>query len=177
MMTAVLGDILTKAVEVYLDDFIVFGQNEDEFFNNLEMTLERCLRANITLNPKKCRFGVERIEYVGHTIDAEGISFSREKLDSVMAMPKPATKGDMKIFLGMVNYFHTHIARLSTLEAPLTEMIGEGYTRNKRRHVVVWNPAGERAFHDIKIAVDTCPKLLLLSRYRPRPSLRPDRCF
>ena len=159
MMTTVLGDILTKAVEVYLDDFIVFGGTEEEFFLNLEMTLERCLRSNITLSPRKCRFGVERIEYVGHTIDAEGISFSREKLDSVMAMPKPQTKGDMKIFLGMVNYFHTHIARLSTLEAPLTEMIGESYTRGKRRHVVVWTPEGERAFHDIKVAVDTCPKL------------------
>ena len=72
---------------------------------------------------------MEWIKYFGHTIDAEGISFSREKLDSVMAMPKPATKGDMKIFLGMVNYFHTHIARLSSLEAPLTEKIGDSYTR------------------------------------------------
>ena len=121
------------------------------------MTLERCLRSNVTLNPRKCRFEVERIEYVGHTIDAQGISFSREKLDSVLAMPKPATKGDMKIFLGMVNYFHAHIARLSSMEAPLTQMIGDGYTRGKRQHVLVGQPAG--TFHDIKIAVDACPKL------------------
>ena len=32
MMTEVLGDLLTKAVEVFLDDFIVFGCSEDEFF-------------------------------------------------------------------------------------------------------------------------------------------------
>ena len=32
MMTEVLGDILTKAVEVYLDDFIVFGTTEEQVF-------------------------------------------------------------------------------------------------------------------------------------------------
>ena len=113
MMTEVLGDLLTKAVEVYLDDFIVFGCSEDEFYSNLEQTLMRCKLKHITLNPSKCRFGVERIEYVGHTIDATGVSFSRQKLDSVLAMPKPQSKGDMKIFLGMVNYFHAHTHRWS----------------------------------------------------------------
>ena len=83
MMTAALGDILTKAVEVYLDDFIVFGNTREEFLANMEAVFIRCERAGITLNPSKCRFGMTSIEYVGHTIDKDGISFSRDKLDSV----------------------------------------------------------------------------------------------
>ena len=132
MMTTVLGDILTKAVEVYLDDFIVFGTTEDEFLTNLEAVLIRCERAGITLNPSKCSFGMSSVEYVGHTIDKDGLHFSREKIDSVLDMPKPGTKGDMKIFLGMVNYFHSHIRELSSLEAPLIEMIGGKYSRSQK---------------------------------------------
>ena len=159
MMTTVLGDILTKAVEVYLDDFIVFGSTEEEFLENLEAVLLRCKRANITLNPSKCRFGMEKIEYVGHTIDATGTHFSREKIDSVLDMPKPQTKGEMMIFLGMVNYFHNHIAGLSTMEVPLREMIGEKYSRTKRKYGMEWTAEGERAFEMVKAAIDKCPKL------------------
>ena len=159
MMTTVLGDILTKCVEVYLDDFIVFGATEDEFLANLEAVLLRCEKAGITLNPSKCRFGMSCVEYVGHTIDKDGLHFSREKLDSVLDMPKPQTKGDMKIFLGMVNYFHSHIRELSSMEAPLTAMVGESYTKGKRRHGMHWTPEGEIAFEKIKVAIDNCPKL------------------
>ena len=159
MMTTVLGDILTKAVEVYLDDFIVFGSTEDEFLENLEQVFVRCAKANITLNPNKCRFGLQRIEYVGHTIDKDGIHFSREKIDSILDMPKPTSKGDMKIFLGMVNYFHSHIRHLATLEAPLTAMIGEEYTRGKRKQGMIWTAEAEASFEAIKVAIDECPKL------------------
>ena len=58
MMTTVLGDILTKAVEVYLNDFIVFGSTKEEFFDYWEQVLIRCRKAGINLNPSKCRFGI-----------------------------------------------------------------------------------------------------------------------
>jgi hypothetical protein len=102
---------------------------------------------------------MQEIEYVGHTINKDGIHFTRAKIDSILDMPKPQTKGDMKIFLGMVNYFHSHIANLSALEGPLIEMIGTGYTRGKRKHGMGWTPEREKAFDDIKIAVDKCPLL------------------
>jgi len=80
MMTTVLGDILTKAVEVYLDDFIVFGSTQEEFLYNLEQVFKRCQKAGITLNPAKCRFGLETIEYVGHTSTTRGFIFRGRRL-------------------------------------------------------------------------------------------------
>ena len=74
-------------------------------------------------------------------------------------MPKPGTKGDMKIFLGMVNYFHSHIRELSSLEAPLIEMIGGKYSRSQKKNAITWTPECEHAFEAIKVAIDNCPKL------------------
>jgi len=159
MMTTVLGDVLTKAVEVYLDDFIVFGSTKEEFLQNMEEVFKRCLKAGVTLNPSKCRFGLERIEYVGHTIDHEGIHFSRQKIDSVLDMERPTNKGDMKTFLGMVNYFHSHVRGLSAMEVPLTRMIGEGYTKGKKKQGIHWTAEAISAFENIKVAIDECPKL------------------
>ena len=64
---------------------------------------------NITLNPKKCRFGLDQIEYVGHVINEHGKTFTRDKLDSVVNFPEPKTHGQMLSFLGLANYFRQHI--------------------------------------------------------------------
>jgi hypothetical protein len=125
----------------------------------LEQVFIRCRKAGITLNPSKCRFGIEQIEYVGHTIDKDGIHFTREKIDRILGMERPATKGDMKTFLGMVNYFHSHVRNLSMMEVPLIELIGDGYTKSKKKHAIQWTPAGEAAFEAVKKAIDECPKL------------------
>ena len=41
MMVNVLGDLLHKTVEVYLDDMIVFGKTEAEFLVNVELLFKR----------------------------------------------------------------------------------------------------------------------------------------
>ena len=165
MMEHVLGDLLQKAVEVYLDDFIVFGKDEDEFIANVEAVFERCLRAKITLNPDKCRFGVEEIEYVGHTISQDGLSFERSRLDRILAIPKPTSKGAMKIFLGACNYFHSHVKGMSVLEAPLQALCGdEGtYSKKMRLKPLAWTPEADAAFDAIMTAIDACPMLFFVN--------------
>ena len=165
MMVHVLGDLLQKAVEVYLDDFIVFGVDEDEFIANVEAVFERCLKAKITLNPDKCRFGLEEIEYVGHTINQDGLTFERARLDRILEIPKPTTKGAMKIFLGACNYFHAHVKGMSVLEAPLQELCGGDatYTKKMRAKPLVWNAEADAAFEAIMKAIDACPTLFFVN--------------
>ena len=83
MATEVLAGLIGIACMLYIDDIIVFGSTEEEFLKNLEKVLTRLKDFGITVNPDKCTFGLEEIEYVGHTISASGIHFSRSKLDSV----------------------------------------------------------------------------------------------
>jgi hypothetical protein len=83
----------------------------------------RLERHGITVNPDKCSFGLEEIEYVGHTISANGIHFTRSKLDSVMNFQKPMTQKGMKGFIGLVNYFRDHVSNSPIITAPLKEMV------------------------------------------------------
>ena len=71
-------DIARIWVELYLDDCIVYGATEEEFKANLRVIFERFQNHGITLNPKKCKFGLSSIEYVGHIIDQDGYD-SRER--------------------------------------------------------------------------------------------------
>ena len=87
-----------------MDDIIIFGSSEDEFLANLDSVLSRLVFKGITCNPDKCKLGLKEIEYVGHLLDSEGFTFSREKLKKVIQVPRPETKKDM-IFPGFDKLF------------------------------------------------------------------------
>ena len=59
MSTEVLAGLIYTICEVYLDDIIVFGTTEDEFVANVQKFLQACEEKGVTLNPKKCKFGMK----------------------------------------------------------------------------------------------------------------------
>jgi hypothetical protein len=115
IMSTVLHDILHKIVLSYLDDLIVWGETEEEFLLNLDTVLERLIEHNVTLNPAKSRFGMSEVEYVGHTINGltGEIHFTRSKLDRVRDFPTPRTHAELKLFIGLAQYYRKHIAHMS----------------------------------------------------------------
>ena len=45
-------------MEIFMDDFSVYGSSFENFLENLETVLQRCQDKNLTLNWKKCHFMV-----------------------------------------------------------------------------------------------------------------------
>ncbi len=69
MASIVLAGLLYITVELYLDDVLVlYATTEEEFIERLGKLFQRFRQHNITLNPKKCAFGMEEIEFVGHIL-------------------------------------------------------------------------------------------------------------
>jgi hypothetical protein len=62
-----------KFIFVYLYDVTVFSQSDDEHLRHLRRVFEKCRRFGISLNPKKCLFGLEEGKLLGHIISKEGI--------------------------------------------------------------------------------------------------------
>ena len=166
MAAVIFADILHKLVKIYLDDLIVYAETQAEFIHAMREVFAHCRKFNITLNPAKCRFGMAEVEYVGHKIDGEGLSFTKDRTDGIAAMPEPQTAGDMKMFLGMVNYFHQHIRNLSTMTEPLNEMLGK-YEKKSAQRRLEWTPARRHAFQQVKEAVGNCPTLFFADHTSP----------
>ena len=68
----VLAGIIGYGAELYIDDYIVDIETEEDFLAYLESVFEKFKAHNIILNPKKCRFGRSAIEYLGQIIDKHG---------------------------------------------------------------------------------------------------------
>ena len=90
--TVVLVVLIHIICACYQDDILTFGSTTAEFINNSREVF-LCLRKHkLTVNPKKCQFGLEQIEYVGHTISQEGISISQDKREEIFTIEKPTLR-------------------------------------------------------------------------------------
>ena len=69
---------------IYSCDCIVYGKGEAEFLKNLNKVFEIFRIKGLRLKAKKCRFGLPRIEYVGRVVDKDGLSMSKEKIETVL---------------------------------------------------------------------------------------------
>ena len=140
---------------LYLDDVCVIGRDEDDYVKNLETVFKRLSAKRITLNPRKCHLGLQEVEYVGHVLDATGVTFSPEKIVKVLDFVRPHSQQGLKKFVGLVNYFRTHIRNCSITMAPLNAML----TDYSKRKGLQWTPEADSAFHKLKADLAFCPKL------------------
>ncbi len=101
MASEVLAGLLYIFVELYLDDVLVYATKDEEFLIRLRVVFERFRQFNITLNPKKCYFGLAEVEFVGHVLKTDGICFSTEKRNKVLNFALPAKQKQLKSFLGL----------------------------------------------------------------------------
>ncbi|GJW68498.1 putative nucleotidyltransferase, ribonuclease H [Tanacetum coccineum] len=86
-MTAIFHDIVEDFMEVFMDDFSVFGNSFDQCLDNLDKMLGRCEETNLVLNWEKCHFMVKEGIVLGHKISEKGIEVDKAKIDVIAKLP------------------------------------------------------------------------------------------
>ena len=157
-----LKDLLNFICEQYLDDILVYAQGLPQLCERLELIFQRFRKYNLTLNPKKCVFGVEKIQFLGRLIDGTGIKMPQQKVDQIINFDKPTTKGQLKSFIGVINYFHQFVPNLSHELKPLQDLL-INYTRKARRRPIEWSEASISAFEKVKSLIFNSNKLYYLT--------------
>ena len=80
-MTAIFSDFCEKIVEVFVDDFSVYGTSFDDCLSNFDRVLQRCEQTNLVLNLEKCHCMVNEGIVLGHKISERGIEVVKVKVD------------------------------------------------------------------------------------------------
>ncbi|GJT41972.1 reverse transcriptase domain-containing protein [Tanacetum coccineum] len=89
-MLAIFHDMIKEFVEVFMDDFSVFGKSFDHCLKNLDKMLQRCKDANLVLNWEKCHFMVKEGIVLGHKVFGARLEVDKAKID-VKRMEKTFT--------------------------------------------------------------------------------------
>nr|GEV76727.1 retrovirus-related Pol polyprotein from transposon 17.6 [Tanacetum cinerariifolium] len=90
-MMAIFHDMIEKTMEVFMDDFSVFGNSFQSCLSYLERTLKRCEDTNLCLNWEKSHFIVKEGIVLGHKISKQGIKVDKEKVNVTTKLPHPKT--------------------------------------------------------------------------------------
>nr|GEY47911.1 DNA-directed DNA polymerase [Tanacetum cinerariifolium] len=119
-MIAIFHDMIEKTMEVFMDDFLVFGDSFSSCLTNLDKMLKRYEDTNLVLNSEKCHFMCREGIVLGHKILKSGIKVDREKVYVIAKLPHPTTVKGVRSFLGhaeCVDAFNTLKKKLT--EAPI----------------------------------------------------------
>jgi len=98
----VLVGYVTNICEAYIDDVLIHGDSDKSYLSNTRKVLKRFRSKKVTTKPKKASLGLDKVEYVGHLISSEGISFTPEKRKEVLEFPLPSTQKALLQFIGLV---------------------------------------------------------------------------
>ncbi|GJY73910.1 reverse transcriptase domain-containing protein [Tanacetum coccineum] len=106
-MVAIFHDMIEKTMEVFMDDFSVFGDSFSSCLSHLDKMLQRCEDTNLVLNWEKCHFMVKEGIVLGHKISKSGIEVDRAKVDVIAKLPHPTTVKGIRSFLGHAGFYLT----------------------------------------------------------------------
>ncbi|GKA62639.1 reverse transcriptase domain-containing protein [Tanacetum coccineum] len=103
-MTAIFHDMVEDFMEVFMDDFSIFGNSFDKCLNNLDKMLGRCEETNLVLNWEKCHFMVKEDIVLGHKISRKGIEIDKAKIDVIAKLPYLSNVKGVRSFWGTLVY-------------------------------------------------------------------------
>ncbi|GJV68902.1 reverse transcriptase domain-containing protein [Tanacetum coccineum] len=90
--------MLETSMEVFMDDFSVFGNLFDSCLANHEQMLIRCKQTHIFLNWEKCHFMVTEGIMLGHKVSGAGLEVDKEKIDVISKLPPPTNVKAIRSF-------------------------------------------------------------------------------
>ena len=108
-MLVIFEDMVEKSMEVYMDDFSVFGNSFDECLDHLELVLQRCEDTNLVLNWEKCHFMTQEGIVLGHKISKKGIEVDEAKVEAISKLPPPTSVKAIRSFLGHAGFYRRFI--------------------------------------------------------------------
>ncbi|KAG7559401.1 Integrase catalytic core [Arabidopsis thaliana x Arabidopsis arenosa] len=149
-MTSIFSDLIEEMVEVFMDDFSVYGSSFSSCLLNLCRVLTRCEETNLVLNWEKCHFMVREGIVLGHKISEKGIEVDKGKIEVMMQLQPPKTVKDIRSFLGHAGFYRRFIKDFSKIARPLTRLLC-------KEAEFEFDEDCLKAFHTIKEALVTAP--------------------
>jgi transposase InsO family protein len=156
MINYVLRQYLDIFVICYLDDILIFSDNEEKHKEHVHKVLKALQDAKLLIEPEKCHFHVTEVDFLGHTITPGEIRMQRDKISAVADWETPNSVKDTQKFLGFANYYRRFIKDFSKIANPLTEL-------TKKDQPFAWSDKAQQAFEQLKKAILSEPVLVMFN--------------
>ena len=142
-ITDVLREYMDVTCIIYLDDILIFSENEEEHTKHVKQVLAKLQEAKLYAKLSKYQFSVKKTEFLGYIIEPGGITTDPRKVQAIVEWDTPRNIKDVQSFPGFTNFYQRFIKKYSKIVEPLTNL-----THKDKKFV--WNPAAQKAFEELK---------------------------
>jgi hypothetical protein len=119
LMNSVFMDYLDKFVVVFIDDILIYSQNEQEHEEHLRKVLQRLRDCQLYAKLSKCKFWISEVMFLDHIINREGLAVDPKKVTAILDWKAPKDVRGIKSFIGMAGYYRRFIEGFSKIARPM----------------------------------------------------------
>ena len=135
-------------LKTYFDDLNAFSSDDTSHLAHLQQILAKCRSHCIKVNPEKTLIAFEEGPCLGFTISGETIRPGAEKAQAILNMPPPTNVNEIRVFMGLVNFYRRFLPDLSRVAAPLTNL-------TKKDTPFTWEAPHQAAFSHIQTLISS----------------------
>ncbi|WVZ52030.1 hypothetical protein U9M48_003125 [Paspalum notatum var. saurae] len=152
LMNSVFMNELDKFMVVFIDDILVYSNNEKEHEEHLRIVLSRLREHKLYAKFSKCAFWLKEVAFLGHILSAKGVVVDPSKVEDVLNWMQPQTVTEIWSFLGLAGYYRRFIKDFSKIAKPMTAL-------TQKNAKLAWSSKCEEAFGTLKKLLTSAPVL------------------
>ncbi|GJP39060.1 hypothetical protein CLOM_g23451 [Closterium sp. NIES-68] len=153
-MNHILRPLLDECVVVYLDDILIYSRDMKQHVEHLRRVFEILRRERFYVKLSKSEFALEKVQFLGHMVSAQGVHVDPKKIEAVRTWKTPENVKELQQFLGFANYYNRFVPQYAKLAAPLTNLL-------KKNTPYKWETKHQEAVEQLKQALTSAPVLIL----------------
>ena len=145
---------LFKFILIYIDDLLAYSKDFDTHIKHLRIVFEIIQKAGLKLNRDKCKFAVNEINFLGHTIKDNKILPLASNINKIKNIQPPKDKKELQRFIGLTSYYRKWIKNFSEIASPLINLL-------RQSNKFIWLENHQNAYDLLKAKLVCYPVLQL----------------
>ena len=94
---------------VYLDDIIVHSVDLESHLIRLQRLLTKLVAAGLKLKVSKCQLLQQEVAFLGHRVNADGLSTDPTKVAAIGVWPVPCCLREVRFFSALCSYYRKFV--------------------------------------------------------------------
>jgi hypothetical protein len=150
----VFMEYLDQFVVVFIDDILVYSQNEETHEDHFRLVLQKLRYNQLYAKFSKCDFWLKEAAFLGHIITYRGIKVDPSKISEILNWKQPTDVSKIRSFLGLAGYYIIFIEGFSKIVKLLTSLL-------EKVKEFKWDEACQKCFEELKKKLTTAPVLVM----------------
>ncbi|KAA3469695.1 DNA/RNA polymerases superfamily protein [Gossypium australe] len=159
LMNRIFRPYLDKFVVVFIDDILVYFQDENEHAEHLRKALQILRDKQLYAKFSKSEFWIKEVRFLGHIISGDGIRVDPSKISAVVEWKPPRNVTEVRSFLGLAGYYRRFVKGFSMIVTPMIRLLQKDVKFE-------WTERCQQSFEKLKALLTEAPVLV-----QPEPGI------